>query len=273
VVSRTGAYELVCGLLGRTPDWQRFRGAAARDAALGPLSDRQLAHLVEELIGTVAGSFNDGVWHSLFGAAMPLAEAFIASASWMGADNVKEGCSGYYNPATNQVVIRAEGALSWIRETIIHEFVHNWQFRGGDFDLDNYLHSAAMRQYFDGKLIIEGHAVWSENLYRLFMRRGPVYSPHDGRPWDEYKAGYLLMEGIEKVVGQEGLFAWLRKGEKRRDIRSRDPRLPWPFTLEQALDKLDLRRFVRAEAFTNFDVDEGTKGEAATAEPETSAIA
>lgn len=256
-VSRTGAYLLVCDLLNKLPNWELFREGALTGGRLGqPLSDRQLARFVEEVIGTAAGTFQDGIWHKLFGLYMPLHESFLAAASWMDDGSERADCAGYYRPATNQVFVRPDYPLSFIREIIIHEFVHNWQFRSEGFDLDLHLLSPNVQQYFEGKLVIEGHAVWAEQMYRLFMRRGPVYTPNDGRPWNEYKAGFLLMESIEKAVGQDGLFAWLRKGAKPGHIRSRDKRLPWPFTLEQALDKLDLRRYVRRQAFTGFDVGE-----------------
>lgn len=255
-ISRSGAYLLTCGLLGRSPDWERFGEDALAGRTDQRISDRQLARFVEELIGTEAGNFLDGLWHRLFGQHMTLDRSFVAAATWMDGENDRPDCAGYYNSASNVVFIRPGPTLSYLRETIFHEFVHNWQFRSDVFDIATHLQSPTVRQYYDGKLIIEGHAVWSEQIYRLSERRGAVYSPGDGHPWNEYKAGFLLMEAIEKVVGQDGLFAWLSRGKKPEHIRSRDPRIRWPFTLDEAIDKLNLRRYMRRQALTGFDVAE-----------------
>lgn len=271
-ISRSGAYELACGLLGRSPDWARFREASMTLSTDEVPTERQLQRLVDEMIGTTAGNYQDGMWQRLFGFYLQLSEKFIAPAAWIKPGSPEEEqYYGYYLVPANQVFIRADTSLAVVRETILHEYVHNWQFQSDRFDLETHLEAPLMSRYFAGNLVIEGHAVWSEHLYRLFMRRGPVYTIKDRRPWDEYKAGFFVMEGIEKTVGQDGLFAWLMKGPKSPNIRSRDPRLVWPFTIDQVLDKLNLRRYVRAEGYTDWDVN--VVVETATEPPAPPAIA
>lgn len=264
-ISRRGAYQLVCGILGRAVDWDRFsHGRVDRFGPVDTVADAQLTRLVAEVIGTAGGNYTDGIWTRLFGGSMRLLGDMIATPQWMSAaDKLQHPLfAGYYSPAANRVVVRPHKDLTYLREVIVHEFTHNWQFRGGVFDLDTHYAADEMKQYFDGNLLIEGHAVWCEQLYRAYQKLSASYTPNDGRPWNEYKVGYLLLEAVEKAIGQNGLFLWLCKGEKPQTIRSNDRRLQWPFTTEEALRAFDLARFVRREPFTGFDVSEAASEDA-----------
>ncbi len=261
-ISRSGAYQLVCGILGRTADWEEFgRGKVDRLAPPITGTESQLSQLVAEVIGTEVTGYTDGLWHKLFGGSMRLTAGSLAQAEWMDAATMlaHAAFAGFYSPADNRVVVRPHADVVYLKEVLVHEFTHNWQFRGDLFDLQTHYLGPEMKPYFDGTLVIEGHAVWCEQLFRAYQRLGASYTMTDSRPWNEYKVGYLLMEGIEKAIGQTGLFRWLCQGEKPRDVRSQNPRIRWPFTLVDALRNLNLLRFVRREPFSGFDVRTETK--------------
>lgn len=258
-VSRRGAYLLVCAVLGKAPDWDKFHAGARRRRAGGDDDGRpvpvNLKALLDEILGLPdpgSGMLRGGVWSQLFQDMMVLNQDFLASADW--ADTLQHGAAGLYNSGTNQVSIDRSLPEDNVREVIVHEFTHNWQFKEGSFDLDRHMRSAEAQQFFEGKLVIEGHATWSDNQWRFFRGLGAEYSPGDRNTWNEYKVGYFLLEGIEKAVGQRGLFEWIRGGNDPT-IRSRMQALPWPFSLTQALKALDLESAARRGRYTDFDVD------------------
>lgn len=241
VVSRAGAYELVCGMRGTAPRWDRFRDSSVIDEGADITDVRSLRALVAELIGTPTGDFRDGLWFTLFREHMPLGPDKVAEASWMGtAPDQISGCAGYYSSNDDSVHVGVGYPMSFTRQIIVHEYAHHWQYQKGLFDLDELSLSEEAGQYFDGKLVIEGHATWAETQLRFHHGQGPVMTPRDGRTWNEYKVGYFLIEAIEKAVGERGLFAWLAEGQdaSKGKIRSAVPGLQWPFTLTEALKKL-----------------------------------
>ena len=107
-------------------------------------------------------------------------------------------------------------------------------------------------------LVIEGHATWADHQLRFSAGLGPSYTPQQRGNWNEYKVGYFLMEGIEKAVGERGLFTWLRDEmdvtDETNPIRSRNPRLSWPFTLKDALEAFDLLDEARDGKYTGLDI-------------------
>ena len=278
LVSRRGGYVMACALLGRSPDWRRFAtGAGPR---LGPpvpgeapptttfpppeelppiTSDEELAALLAETIGTKDGRYQDGIWTDLFGALMELEAEHVAQASWMPEDDPKiNRCAGYYRFPANIVRLKSYPDRELLKEIIIHEYVHCWQWMSDAFDMSELRKSPQAKRYFGGLLVTEGAATWAESQYRFRIGRGPSYEPRDGRNWNEYKVGYFLMEKIERAVGTRGLFAWLKHGRDAppdAGIRSREPGLPWPFSLQQALDHFELTDAATRGDPSNFDVE------------------
>lgn len=288
-VSRKGAYLLTCATLGKKPDWKRFYEGQQRrrqpgEEGEGPsATDAELQRLLDEILGLPdqEGTMRGGLWQELFGepprptgqardpsteapgstAWMVLRRAFLAPAQWNSA--MQENWMGLYRPGTNQIEIRPGMSEDAVRETLIHEYCHNWQYQSQEFDLERLLRSREAAQYFGGKLVIEGHATWADHQFRFSRGLGASYTRgNDGRPWNEYKVGYLLFEGLEKAVGQQGLFAWIRPVPPNGSppvIRSRNPRLKPGFTLTDLLKALDLHQAARGGRYTNFDVPEDEK--------------
>jgi hypothetical protein len=268
VVTRRGAYGLACLLLGKAPDWRAFcEGSGGRTGTSGPtLTDAELESMVAEVIGTATREYRDGTWTRLFGDRMPLPPTRVAPAGWL-PDDYTGGLAGFYVSGENLVRIRKGMDPVATREVILHEYVHNWQYEApSGFDLEEHTKSAESLQFFDGKLVIEGHARWSEAQFRFDSGLSPVHTPEDDARWDEYKAGYFLVEGIAKAVGEHGLFAWLADGADSKDetVRSRVRALSWPFSLVDAMKTIrpggdkgpNLIEICRGRKFTDWDVEE-----------------
>ncbi len=272
-VTRRGAYYLTCLLLGKEPDWRAFkegnRGGTEGDDPV--VSDGDLQGLVAEVIGTPSGQYRDGVWTQIFGDRMPLPVDRVAAAGWMpGGDS--DGVAGLYFSGTNQVQVRKGLPPIVTRQVILHEYVHNWQFQAPTgFDQEEHCNSEESKRFFEGKLVIEGHARWSETQFRFHRGLSPSHTPDDPVRWDEYKSGYFLMEGIVKAVGEHGMFVWLAEGRDatEQSVRSRVPALSWPFSLTDAMRTIrpageqgqSLMEISRGGKFTSWDVGEapGTK--------------
>jgi len=235
-----------------------MKGKPGRKGARLVDTDDQLENLVTEVIGTLPGEYKDGAWYRLFGGWMSIWEKMLAPVRWMTAEEEsRSSAAGFYSHA-NQIAVRKGYDEETVKEILVHEFTHNWQYKGEKFDFPEHQDNASARQFFDGKLVIEGHAVWSDHQYRFDSGMGPSYTPSDSRPWNEYKTGYLLMESIEKAIGERGLYAWLKEGvdSTEPDVRSRLPELNWPFDLQTALRAFNLLEPAKAGSFSSFDIIE-----------------
>jgi len=291
-VSRKGAYLLTCAALGKKPDWRRFYEGQRRRRQLGgdeegpSATDADMQRLLDEVLGLPdeKGVMRGGLWQELFGAPphpsaeagtpsteapgstawMVLRTSFLAPAQW--SSTLPDNAVGVYLPGSNQVEVRPGESEDTVRETLVHEYCHNWQFQSREFDLARLRESREASQFFQGKLVIEGHATWADHQFRFSRGLGASYTRgNDRRPWNEYKVGYLLFEGLEKAVGQQGLFAWIRPLPPDGSppvIRSRNPRLKPGFTLTDLLKALDLYQVARSGRYTSFDVpeDSGASG-------------
>jgi hypothetical protein len=233
---------------------------------------RRASSGAREIVTTAGEEAFEGLWMLVFGLVMPFPRTILATVRWLkdlatagragGAGGALASAwdRGFYVPKKNVIYVSQDrhNNLLEVKETLIHEFTHNWQFKSGEFDRQRHQKSAEAKRYFDGKLVVEGHAMWAEHQYRFFKGLAPVFYPNDRYDWNEYKVGYFLIEGIEKAVGQQGLFRWLGKDpDTGGSIRSRNPLLRWdkgPFTLTEALQALDLLRFARGRYFSEFDV-------------------
>ncbi len=258
VVSRVGAYRLVCALAGRPANWQRFGRKPIGPQRPGgdPPTDSELQRMVTEIIGTRESGYLNGRWSDMFGERMKLDPGRVAPASWMEQPDCDEHPNwlGYYQPGANEVHVRPGGARPDTLKTIVHEYTHNWQWTG-DFDMQRLHRSDEAKQYFEGNLVIEGHARWADHTYRFIEGMGSIYGPTDPEGWDEYKTGYFLMEGIYNAFGEVGLFRWLGKTpDTGQPLRSRDPRLRWPFTLQEALRAFGLEEEALTGKFDGMDV-------------------
>jgi hypothetical protein len=278
VVSRRGAYRLLCAVMGLQPDWERFgsgdeegpgSGAVPPGGELIPPSDSALQRLVGEALGTRGGNLENGAWAQMFGDKMVLNEEWLAKARWSTRDEDDQPWLGLYRAGANEVVIRTGRSKDATLETITHEFCHNWQFRSGAFDLDRHIFGAEALQYFysggpgtpyreSSKLVIEGHASWADHTYRFRRGLGSHYSSTNPGQWNEYKVGFFLIQGIVNAFGIHGLFRWLGPApDEGPPLRSRDKRLKWPFTLTEAVRAFGLEREARTGVYDGIDVEIG----------------
>jgi hypothetical protein len=280
VVSRKGAYRLACALTGREPNWDLFgakKGTGVDDGTetSGPVVQpppSELRALVTEIVGTRNGDLKDGLWTKLFGPRMKLDPNWLATYRWaVEADEVD--APAWYSPGDNETVYRPHSEKLSLQATIVHEYTHNWQFKG-PFDRDRHLFGEEALQYFSeggegtgyresSGLVIEGHARWADHAFRFHRGMGSVYKSTDPDRWNEYKVGYYLMEGIVSAFGLSGLFAWLGPNPEAVDPppRSRDKRLAWRkekggnvFTLTEALRAFGLEDEARTGQFNGIDV-------------------
>jgi hypothetical protein len=266
-IDRAKGLALLCAITGVSVDEaierarrrrsEREAGPAGGGGA-GPdgqqATDERLRRLVRDVVGTERAGYIDGLWAHLFGHTMPLPQGRVALAQW--ATDLDAAWAGLYRPDQNVVEVKPDYPDDTVREILVHEYAHCWQFQGGRFHLDEHVRGPEAQAYYEGKLVIEGHATWADHQFRALRQLGATYVPNDTRPWNEYKTGYLLIEAIERRVGERGLFAWLHEGcESRSKLRSRDPNLPWPFTLTQALQATGLLQAARSGRYTAIDVE------------------
>lgn len=257
VISRAGAYRLACALAGRPPNWQVYgsKPTGVHPPGGEPPSAEELEQLVRSIIGTPP-RYTSGPWSAMFRQNMVLDPDSVAQAVWMDQAEIdgNPDTAGFYQPSSNVVHILPGRPRPRTLQTIVHEYAHNWQFTG-DFDLDRHYQSEEAKQYFDGNLVIEGHARWADHTYRFYRGMGSLYGTTDPEGWNEYKTGYFLMEGIYNAFGEAGLFRWLgKKPDVGEAPKSRDQRLTWPFTLREALQAFGLEEEALTGTFDGIDV-------------------
>jgi hypothetical protein len=255
LVSRRGGMGLLSALLARKPAPRQTTVDTGTDATPGSLNA-----LVTQVIGTRVGKYRDGLWKRLFAGYMGLEESWLARAEWMAGDVAERhpNAAGLYLHAGNAVAVRKGYDHDFTLEVIVHEYVHNWQFRSGRFDVERLARSDDATQFManDGfsNLVIEGHATWADHVFRFHRGLGASYAPNDERSWDAYKTGFFLIQGIVGAFGVAGLFRWL-SGEDGPPLRSRDRRIAWPFTIGDAVRAFGLEQEARYGTFDGIDVD------------------
>ena len=249
MVSRQGAIALLTALVGRPPE----------EVKSTPVVAGGILGLVAQAIGTRAAHYRNGIWTKLFNQYMPLDPAWVASARWMKPGEDAGKFAGLYWPGTkNEVLIKPGLEKDETLRVIIHEYAHNWQFKG-DFDYARLATSDDAKQFYlngsDSNFIIEGHARWVDTVFRHHRGMGAAYTPSDGAQWNEYKTGFFLIEGIVGAFGVSGLYRWLsRTPEAGSPPKSRDKRLKWPFTIEDAVTAFGLEEEARSGTFDGIDV-------------------
>ena len=261
VISRLGAVRLLSALVGRAPEATTTHTSTPRGAG-------DLQGLVAQAIGTKGGLYENGIWSKLFGGHMALAPAWVAPARWMKGEEGKPRWTGFYRSGPDHVVvIKKNDNTTELLHVLIHEYTHNWQYSSGKFDHERLARSDDAKQFFAEKgysnFIIEGHATWAGTQFSFSRGSRAVYIPSDPQNWDEYKTGYILIEGIVKAFGVSGLFRWL---SPTPDVgptpKSRNKRLTWPFTINDAVVAFGLEEEARNGVFDGVDVEvpEGAAG-------------
>lgn len=255
LVSRRGAYVLVCEILGRDPDWTRFVAEPPEAVEPEPLADDVLQRLYREIVGTPESEHRDGTWHRLLGHLMELPAGKIPPARF--ATSEASDWAGLYVTPDNIILVRPDIGEEYLKEVLFHELTHGWQYQSGVFDLERHRLSPQARRFFDGSLVIEGHAVWTEHRFRYSEGLGPAYTPDDSRPWNEYKVGFMLLQKLERALGEFGLHGWLASPDSGLSARpSPESGLAVGFTLEDALKTFGLLAVAQAGSFTSLDIAE-----------------
>lgn len=227
--SRKATLALIAALDGRA-------SSRPQDDAGDPARFRfRLYDAVRRVVGTPRARFADGAFHRSLSPWMSLEHvapeggqsALAPCRSYdAGLDgDVREEWLGWYSSNANEIVVRDDPDPDRLASTVLHEYVHNWQYKGRlnagtpdeepVFDDAEHGHSAEALEGLCGRLlVIEGVARWAQQQFHGIERRSPVHTVEDRSDWDEYKVGYFYIEGIVSEFGVAGLFEWLRFGER-----------------------------------------------------------
>ncbi len=83
-------------------------------------------------------------------------------------DLLSVGVIGFYDPETDELVVRGDGVTPYTKVTIVHELVHAWDDQ--HFELDRpELDDADDESGFGFSALVEGNARRVENTYRLSL--------------------------------------------------------------------------------------------------------
>lgn len=229
-------------------DWLVAIGVAEA-VELPEEADRSLARL-ERLRRDCIGdppTWGGGWMQRLLGAWQRIPADSVAPIDWMTPEECAKpkAPAGYYASGPSiGVRIAPNPDDDWIREVILHEYTHNWQWESNAFSQDKHRHSPVAQRYYEGKIVIEGHATWAETQFRMAIGRGPAFRADDAALWTEYKAGFLLVDWIARNYGIPALYAWLAgRDDAAPEVRS--SRLPWPIKLDDAVVRAGLADAVR----------------------------
>ena len=124
----------------------------------------------------------------------------IASCDWLNQEDPTT--LGIYDPNENRLHVRKDLREWHMLDVTAHEFFHNLQHRSeGLFEYSMLGHEADPKPPFDGKLFIEGSAVWAEShvVDALAIRSALDFT--NLRQGDEYAAGFQLFKWIEERFG------------------------------------------------------------------------
>jgi hypothetical protein len=130
-------------------------------------------------------------------------DADIASFAWL-TDREPENCLGLYSfgPNTNQLSIR-KNLREWLAlDVTAHEFFHNLQAKVPDLFNHTKIGSAADPPLpFDGKLFIEGSALWGESHIVDALAIRSALTLANLRHGDEYGDGFRALKYLEEHHG------------------------------------------------------------------------
>ncbi len=231
-VSRRAAVDWLVGV-GVLPE-VKVRDAEERDV-------NRLDRLRRRILGEPPG-WTGGWVTQMFGALQVIPQARVAPITWMTPEECAERLSaGFYRSGPeHEVRVRPHADDDWVAEVIAHEYTHNWQWEGGRFDAGRHRTGSPGNAYYEGKLVIEGHATWVDTQFRMSVGNEPSYRADDGQQWTEYKAGYLVVDWIARTYGVAALYTWLAGHKEPRPVL-RLAGAPWPLTLDQAIDRAGVR--------------------------------
>ena len=92
-----------------------------------------------------------------------------------------------------------------------HEYTHSWQFQKDDNFHHESLRDPSIVPY-DGKLILEGFAMWVE--FKVLDFYGLAQSMQQIKAFskDEYRDGFHALEQVEDALGFAGVFRFVKEG-------------------------------------------------------------
>ena len=137
----------------------------------------------------------------------------LATCLWL--EGAETGCLGQYSGDKLAIL---KGLREWrMLDVVAHELFHNFQFRvQGLFEQGVLGRQADPAPPMDGKLFIEGSAVWAEThvVDALAIRSALDFA--NRREGDEYAAGFQLFKWIEEEYGVRGVLDFLSTGDIAR---------------------------------------------------------
>lgn len=133
---------------------------------------------------------------------------------WLEDGDAKK-CLGLYEPGPNVLSV-LEGMKEWQSfDVAAHEYFHNLQWTlPGLFSHERLGHQAEPKPPFEGKLFVEGSAMWAESQVADSLALRTALHLHNLRQGDEYGEGFQLMKLIEERYGGVGaVLSFLRTGD------------------------------------------------------------
>jgi hypothetical protein len=124
-------------------------------------------------------------------------------------------CLGLYEPSSN-ILRLLDGMKEWQSfDVAAHEYFHNLQWKLPDlFNYQKLGHEGELKPPFEGKLFIEGSAMWAESQVADSLALRTALHLSNLRQGDEYGVGFQLMKLIEeRYGGVEAVLSFLRTGD------------------------------------------------------------
>jgi hypothetical protein len=132
-------------------------------------------------------------------------DSHVAGFRWLKDDELKKYVGLYL--AGDNVVALAKGLREWVAlDVTAHEFFHNMQFTvPGLFNLQVLGPSVVPPLPFDGKLFLEGSAMWAESHVVDALAIRSALTSANLRHGDEYGEGFRVLKYIEERHGGVGV--------------------------------------------------------------------
>ena len=92
---------------------------------------------------------------------------------------------------------------------IAHEYAHSWQWQGDNF---NHELLANGEIPFEGKLFVEGFAMWVEFKVLDFYGLTQTLDQIKEFSTNEYRDGFHVVQQIEDELGFQGVFSFVKNG-------------------------------------------------------------
>jgi hypothetical protein len=143
---------------------------------------------------------------------LEMSDGDVARFKWL---ETGEPYLGLYDSGANELSI-VKGLREWMALDVCgHEFFHNLQYRLAGLFLHTALgHDAAPPVPFDGKLFIEGSAMWTESHVVDALALRSSLELANLRQGDEYGVGFQLIKLVEEQFGGvPAVLAFLATGD------------------------------------------------------------